>query len=89
MKIISEIKVKTRTLKDRRKNVRKLIDCFKGKIDPDCYYSCRNFNEYISSDYSTQVHWYAKLCLEYSDLTTEINILGRAILLLRGNKWSF
>lgn len=89
MKIISEIKVKTKTLKDRRKNVRKLIDCFKGNIEPDCYFLCKNFNNYKNSDYQVQAHWYAKLCVEYLDLTKEIDTMGKAILFLRGNKWSF
>lgn len=89
MKLISEIKLKTKSLKDKRKNILKLIKCFEGGLEPDCPYTCKRYDIYKEFD----DHW-KEVALRVSkneceDLTKQIDIIGKSILELRENKWSF
>lgn len=89
MKLISAIKVKTQSLKDRRKNIRKLLDCIKGVKDPDCYSSCKGVCYYDNLIGREQAQYFDLLVNEYNRLTVQINSVGKVILFLRGNKWDF
>ena len=89
MKLISAIKVKTQSLKDKRKNIRKLLDCIKGLKDADCYSSCRGVCYYNNLIGTEQAQYFNLLVNEYNSLTEQINIVGKVILFLRGNKWGF
>lgn len=89
MKLISEIKLKTKSLKDKRKNILKLIECFEGKLEPDCPYTYNRYEIYKDFD----DHW-KEVALRVSEseceeLTKQIDIIGKSILELRGNKWNF
>ena len=89
MKFISEIKVKTQSLKDKRKNVRKLLDCIKGLRQADDYLSCKLLCYYLSLDSQEQCQYFSLLVREHTEMTKQLDDVGKTIIFLRGDKWSF
>lgn len=88
MKLISAIKVKTQTLKDDRKNTRKLLDCINGDSLPDTYWLCKSVNYYNNLDDFEKGQYFCLLSQKHKTLTDQIDSVGKTILFLRGNKWS-
>lgn len=89
MRLISAIKVKTQALKDKRKNVRQLLDCIKGKSSPDTFYLCQRMCYYNNLSDWEKNQYFCLLSEQYESLTQQIDSIGKTILFLRDNKWSF
>ena len=89
MKLISEIKVKTQTLKNERKNLRQLLDCIKGLREPDTFWLCRKMCYYNALNDSEKTQYFYLLFEKHKSLTQQIDSIGKTILFLRDNKWSF
>ena len=87
-KIIQEIKQKTQSLKDKRKNVRYKLSILNNNVEPTCKYGV-NYLEYLNtlSEFDRMYIEVINLQNEISDLTKEINRVGNVILYLRGDKW--
>ena len=87
-KIIQEIKQKTQSLKDRRKNVRYKFKILCKTVEPTCNYGV-NYLEYLNtlSEFDRKHIEGINLLDEISDLTKEIDRVGSVILYLRGDKW--
>lgn len=87
-KIIQEIKQKTQSLKDKRKNVRYKLNILYRNVDPTCEYGV-NYLEYLNtlSEFDCVYIEGINLVNQISDLTKEIGRVGSVILYLRGDKW--
>ena len=87
-KIIQDIKQRTQSLKDKRKNVKYKLDILYKHVEPTCKYGT-NYLEYLDtlSEFDRMYIEGFNLVNEISDLTKEINRVGNAILYLRGDKW--
>ena len=87
-KIIQEIKQKTQSLKDNRKNVKYKFKILHNNVKPTCRYGV-NYLEYLNtlSEFDRMYIEGINLVNEISDLTKEINRVGNVILYLRGDKW--
>ena len=87
-KIIQEIKQKTQSLKDNRKNVKYKFKILHNNVKPTCRYGV-NYLEYLNtlSEFDRMYIEGINLVNEISDLTKEINKVGNVILYLRGDKW--
>ena len=86
--IIQEIKQRTQSLKDKRKNAKYKLDILYKPADPTCKYGT-NYLEYLDtlSEFDRMYIEGFNLENEISDLTKEINRVGNVILYLRGDKW--
>ena len=86
--IIQEIKQKTQSLKDKRKNIRYKFNILYNIVEPTCKYGV-NYLEYLNtlSEFDRMYIEGINLMNEISDLTKEINRVGNVILYLRGDKW--
>ena len=89
MKLISAIKVKTQSLKDDRKNVHRLLDCIKGESSPDTFWLCQSVCYYNKLSDLEKGQYFYHLSERYKLLTEQIDSVGKTILFLRDNKWSF
>ena len=89
MKLISAIKVKTQSLKDERKNVRQLLDCIQGEASPDTFWLCQSICYYNKLGDIEKNQYFYCLSQKYKLLTEQIDSVGKTILFLRDNKWSF
>lgn len=89
MKLISEIKVKTRKLKDERNNKRQLLDCIKGLKSPDNFWLCKNMYYYKGLSASQKTQYFMSLSKRCKLLEEQIDNIGKTILFLRGSKWDF
>ena len=87
-KIIQEIKHKTQSLKDKRKNIRYKFNILYKIVEPTCNYGL-NYLEYLNtlSEFDRMYIEVINLRNEISDLTKEIDRVGNVILYLRGDKW--
>ena len=87
-KIIQEIKQKTQSLKDKRKNARYKFKILYKTVEPTCNYGVK-YLEHLNtlSEYDIRYIESINLMNEISDLTKEINRVGNVILYLRGDKW--
>ena len=87
-KIIQEIKQKTQSLKDKRKNIRYKFNILYKIVEPTCNYGI-NYLKYLNtlSEFDRMYIEGINLMNEISDLTKEINRVGNVILYLRGDKW--
>lgn len=87
-KIIQEIKQKTQSLKDKRKNARHKFEILHKTVEPTCKYGV-NYLEYLNtlSEFDCVYIESINLHNEISDLTKEIDRAGNVILYLRGDKW--
>ena len=87
-KIIQEIKQKTQSLKDKRKNIRYKFNILYKIVEPTCKYGV-NYLEYLNtlSEFDRMYIEVINLQNEISDLTKEIDRVGNVILYLRGDKW--
>ena len=87
-KIIQEIKQKTQSLKDKRKNVKYKLDILYKPVEPICNYGVK-YLEYLDtlSEFDRMYIEGINLVNEISDLTKEIDRVGNVILYLRGDKW--
>ena len=86
--IIQEIKQKTQSLKDKRKNAKYKLNILNDNVTPTCRYGV-NYLEYLNtlSEFDCVYVEGINLVNEISDLTKEINRVGNVILYLRGDKW--
>lgn len=90
-KLISDIKLKSRSLKDRLKNVNKQIKAIKDlklDLEPADYYTIKKVSEYKSMNFHNKSLYFIKLLDEKKELTETLQCIGKTILYLRGNKWS-
>lgn len=90
IKLISDIKLKSRSLKDRLKNVNQLIKAIKGlkhNLEPDDYYTIKKISEYKSMNFHNKSLYFLKLLDEKKELTETLKCIGKTILYLRGDKW--
>ena len=87
-KLIQEIKQKTQSLKDNRKNVKYKLDILYKPVEPTCKYGI-NYLEYLDTliEFDRMYIEGINLMNEISDLTKEINRVGNVVLYLRGDKW--
>lgn len=87
-KIIQEIKQKTQSLKDKRKNVRYKFKILYKTVEPTCKYGI-NYLEYLNtlSEFDRMYIEGINLMNHISYLTKEIDRVGSVILYLRGDKW--
>ena len=87
-KIIQEIKQKTQSLKDKRKNARYKFKVLHGTVITTCKYGV-NYLEYLNtlSKFDRNYTECINLLDEISELTKEIDRIGNVILYLRGDKW--
>ena len=87
-KLIQEIKQKTQSLKDNRKNVKYKLDILYKPVEPTCKYGI-NYLEYLDTliEFDRMYIEGINLMNEISDLTKEIDRVGNVILYLRGDKW--
>ena len=86
--LIQELKIRTRSIKDRLKNVKYLHGILLGKVEPACCYGC-TFAKNIPVKRSNDWHLMNLRLLEKKfNLENEIKTIGKTILILRGNKWS-
>ena len=86
--IIQEIKQKTQSLKDKRKNARYKFKILYKTVEPTCNFGV-NYLEYLNtlSEFDRMYIEGINLHNEISDLTKEIDRAGNVILYLRGDKW--
>ena len=86
--IIQEIKQKTQSLKDKRKNAKYKLNIINNNVIPTCKYGV-NYLEYLDtlSEFDRMYIEGINLVNDISDLTKEINRVGNVILYLRGDKW--
>ena len=87
-KIIQEIKQKTQSLKDNRKNAKYKFKILHNNVKPTCRYGV-NYLEYLNtlSKFDRMYIEGINLVNDISDLTKEIYRVGNVILYLRGDKW--
>ena len=87
-KIIQEIKQKTQSLKDKRRNAKYKLNILYKTVEPTCNYGVK-YLEYLDtlSEFDRMYIEGINLVNEISDLTKEINRVGNVILYLRGDKW--
>ena len=87
-KLIQEIKQKTQSLKDNRKNAKYKFKILNKSIEPTCNYGA-SYIEYLGtlSEFDRMYIEGINLMNEISDLTKEIDRVGNVILYLRGDKW--
>ena len=87
-KIIQEIKQKTQSLKDKRRNAKYKLNILYKTVEPTCNYGVK-YLEYLDtlSEFDRMYIEGINLVNEISDLTKEINKVGNVILYLRGDKW--
>ena len=86
--IIQEIKQRTQSLKDKRKNAKYKLNILNNSVIPTCKYGI-NYLEYLNtlSEFDRMYIEGFDLVNEISDLTKEIYRVGNVILYLRGDKW--
>ena len=86
--IIQEIKQRTQSLKDKRKNAKYKLNILYKTVEPTCNYGV-NYLEYLDtlSEFDRMYIEGFNLVNEISDLTKEIGRVGNVILYLRGDKW--
>ena len=86
--IIQEIKQKTQSLKDKRKNAKYKFKILHNNVKPTCRYGM-NYLEYLNtlSEFDRMYIEGFDLVNEISDLTKEVDRVGNVILYLRGDKW--
>ena len=87
-KIIQEIKHKTQSLKDKRKNTKYKLNILNNNVIPTCKCGV-NYLEYLNtlSEFDRMYIEGFNLENEISGLTKEIYRVGNVILYLRGDKW--
>jgi chromosome segregation ATPase len=87
-KIIQDIKQKTQSLKDKRKNAKYKLNILYKNVKTTCNYGV-NYLEYLDalSEFDRMYIEGINLVNEISDLTKEIDRVGNVILYLRGDKW--
>ena len=87
-KNIQDIKQRTQSLKDKRKNTKYKLNILYKPADPTCKYGT-NYLEYLDtlSEFDRMYIEGFDLVNEISDLTKEIYRVGNVILYLRGDKW--
>ena len=87
-KIIRDIKKKTQSLKDNRKNVKYKLSILNNNVTPTCEYGV-NYLEYLNtlSEFDCVYIEGINLVNEILYLTKEIYRVGNVILYLRGDKW--
>ena len=87
-KIIQDIKQKTQSLKDNRKNAKYKFKILHNNVNPTCRYGV-NYLEYLNtlSEFDRMYIEVINLQNEISNLTKEIDRVGGVILYLRGDKW--
>ena len=86
--IIQEIKQRTQSLKDKRKNAKYKLNIISNNVIPTCNYGV-NYLEYLNtlSEFDRMYIEGFNLVNDISDLTKEIYRVGNVILYLRGDKW--
>ena len=86
--IIQEIKQRTQSLKDNRKNAKYKLNILHNNVTPICNYGV-NYLEYLNtlSGFDRMYIEGFNLENEISGLTKEIYRVGNVILYLRGDKW--
>ena len=86
--IIQEIKQRTQSLKDKRKNAKYKLNIISNNVIPTCNYGV-NYLEYLNtlSEFDRMYIEGFNLENEISGLTKEIYRVGNVILYLRGDKW--
>ena len=86
--IIQEIKQKTQSLKDKRKNAKYKLNILYKNVKTTCNYGV-NYLEYLNtlSEFDRMYIEGFNLENDISDLTKEIYRVGNVILYLRGDKW--
>lgn len=86
---IRELKLKTQSLKDQRRNLVYKLNICVGKVEPDCFYGCA-YQSYLNSlsGFDRKYIEPHKLMLKISTLDNKIKTIGGVVLFLRGEKWS-
>lgn len=86
-KLISDIKLKSRSLKDRLRNIERLIKSLRLELEPDDYYTIKKVSEFKSLNFHNKSLYFIKLLDEKKELTETLKCIGKTILYLRGDKW--
>ena len=86
--MINGLKLKIKQKCDIRNNLKIRLDLIRGDIKPDCYYTCKWAEKYKNlSKVELDLERFIVL-IRLNDITKEINVMGKAVLILRGGKWS-
>lgn len=85
---IQEIKCKTQSLRDQRKNLVYKLDIFVGKTKPDCFYGCV-YQAYLNSLSGFDRKYIEPLSIQdqISGIDMQLKYIGKVVLFLRGDKW--
>lgn len=86
-RLISEIKLKSRSLKDRLRNTERIIKSLRLELEPDDYFTISKVSEFNKLSEKQQGEVFMKLLEEKEELTETLKCIGKTILYLRGDKW--
>lgn len=86
--LISDIKLKSRSVKDRLRNNKRVIKALRLELEPDDYYTINKVSQFNSLSEKQQGEAFMELLKERQELTETLQCIGKTILYLRGNKWS-
>lgn len=86
-KLISDIKLKSKSLKDRLRNIERIIKSLRLEFEPDDYFTINKVSQFNSLSEKQQGEAYMELLKERRELTETLKCIGKTILYLRGDKW--
>lgn len=86
---IREIKLKTQSLKDQRRNLVYKLNICVGKVEPDCFYGC-TYKSYLNSLSGFDRKYIEPFGIQAKiyDIDIKLKHIGKTILFLRDDKWS-
>lgn len=88
MNTILKLKEQTRSLKDKRKNLKYKLNIILGNVSPECSYGCSYYaNIKDLAPFDLKYTEPCRLSLEIWSIEEDLKMFGKVILKLRGGKW--
>lgn len=89
MNTILKLKEHTRSLKDKRNNLKYKLNIVRGDVFPECSYGCSYYASIKDlAPFDLKYTEPYRLSLEIWSIEEDLKMFGKVILKLRGGKWN-